>query len=412
MLPRTLKTMLGIALLSEVVVGGWLHQAAGQKVTQGAAAETANGFVVHEWGVFNVFDDEKAALQIMTEEWKGLPKFVYGVLDGRTLPYRGPVRKPVVYFHSAKALTVQMKVDFPKGKAMVWWPATEMPNSEKKDTRSLHWGLYVKEGPTPAAGLRKPPAAPPEVPPDHWFNQLRAVNADEVFSLGHLNRLGGTWDREKFVYYDGFVPAPDCLEVSIMADKIAIKSRVTFPVYDMIVVDRRNREKVRVAGGDRIEAQGNVKELDFRLVDPKRWPADGTADLVARLQKAGLNADEGQALALTWEKDFFLGPQLTVIYRLPQEEYDRLLPLTLTPRPEKIVRVGLVQHIFCDQGLIERVQALVKELGVDAFARREKATKELLELKKVAFQELQRLCQEAKDPEVKKRLNRILSEPK
>ena len=50
-----------------------------------------------------------------------------------------------------------------------------------------------------------------------------------------------------------------------------------------------------------------------------------------------------------WTADFFRGAGVTLFYRVPpQEEYDRLLSLTVRPHPEKIVRVGLVQQIPFD----------------------------------------------------------------
>jgi hypothetical protein len=68
----------------------------------------------------------------------------------------------------------------------------------------------------------------------------------------------------------------------------------------------------------------------------------------------------------------------------------------------------LVQQFACDKALRDRIDALVKQLGADDFATRERASRELHGLKKVAYTELQQHRAKAKDPEVKASLDRIL----
>jgi hypothetical protein len=367
--------------------------------------------VVHEWGVFSVYEDEEAALQAMRAEWMGLPKFIYGVRElSRNMPYRGPVRKPVIYLHCPQPMTVDLNVSFAKGRAMVWYPATVTPNSEKPDTRMLHWKLYLKE--PPKEGDFRPPAGfqAADVPAEHWFARLRDVDAGELFSEGSWNRFGASWDREKFVYYDGFVPAPQCLEVIFKDDKIGLKSLVDFPVHDLFVIDRRQPDKVRVARRDEVASKAELADLAMKEVHGERWLADAANDLLDRLQKAGLHADEAKGLVHTWKQDFFQGPQITLIYRLPQAQYDRMLPLTVTPAADKVVRVGLVQQFACDKALRDRIDALVKQLGAEDFATRDRASRALHELKKVAYTELQQQRAKATDPEVKARLDLILRE--
>jgi hypothetical protein len=346
-------------LVLALLVGSWLL---GQS---DAPRQKGNGLIVHEWGVFGVYEDEKTALAVMRAEWKGLPRFIYGVRElDRAMPYRGPVRKPVIYLHAPQAMTVDLKVSFTKGRAMVWYPATVTPCDEGKpaqpDTRTLHWKLYLKE--FPKEGHFRPPAGfqPADVPADHWFARLRDVDAAELYSEGSWNNLGASWDREKFVYYDGFVPAPRCLEVFFKENKIGVKSLVGFPVYDLFVIDRRQPDKIHVGQCDEVPSKAELTDLAMKEVHGERWRAEAMHDLLGRLQKAGLYADEAKGLVETWKKDFFQGPQITLLYRLPQAEYDRLLPLTVTPAADKVVRVGVVQQVAGDEKLRDRIPALVK----------------------------------------------------
>jgi hypothetical protein len=99
---------------------------------------------------------------------------------------------------------------------------------------------------------------------------------------------------------------------------------------------------------------------------------------------------------------------VTLFYRLPQEEYDRLLPLSVKPQPEKVVRVGLVQQIPFDTELADRIAGLVKQLDDDNFYKREAAQLELAKLGRIAFGYLQRLKPTITAPEPKRRLDELL----
>jgi hypothetical protein len=394
---------LSLVIVPVLLMGGWLL------VGSDAVGQKRNGLIVHEWGVFSVYEDEEAALQAMRAEWDGLPKSIYGVRElSRSLPYRGPVRKPVIYLHAPQAMTVDLKVRFTKGRAMVWYPATVTPSSESQDTRTLQWKLYLEKLPNEGNFRRPSEVQVAGVPDDHWFARLRNVDAAELFSEGSWNRLGARWDRERFVYYDGFVPAPQCLEVLFNGDKIGVRSLVDFPVHDLFVIDRRQPDKVRVARRDEVASREELADLAIMEVNGERWLNEAAHDLLGRLQKAGLHADEARGLVDTWKRDFFHGPQITLIYRLPQAEYDRMLPLTVTPAADKVVRVGLVHQIACDKALRDRISFLVHQLGAEDVATRERAARELQELKSVAYTELQQHRAKATDPELKARLDRVL----
>ncbi len=66
--------------------------------------------------------------------------------------------------------------------------------------------------------------------------------------------------------------------------------------------------------------------------------------MVYDLCQAGLYDAEAKSVLAIWEKGLFDRPGVTAIYLLPQEEYDRMLPLTISPKPQKIVRVGIVMQ--------------------------------------------------------------------
>src|SRR5579862_1961604 len=88
------------------------------------AATPQKDFLVHEWGVIGAYQDVELANADMRSVWAGLPKFVYGNIDQRPVPREAiMIYAPVIYFHTPKELSVQVKVEFPGGRPAVWWPA-------------------------------------------------------------------------------------------------------------------------------------------------------------------------------------------------------------------------------------------------------------------------------------------------
>jgi hypothetical protein len=374
------------------------------------------GLVVHEWGVLRAHNDVELANADMRAIWDALPSFVYGQVSGRRLPKHWQnlqiMDRPVIFFHAGKATDLELRVDFPGGYPGVWWPGTWSPavkfgrvvgGPEKgQPARSLEWRLRLKTPPyqnARAPGMR-------EVDSGHWIKTLRAVDAAEVYAYAGERDFG--YEREKFLYYDGLVPGGRWVAITVDKDRVSVRNPADQPVYDLTVVDRRTPGRTRVARLTRLDARSGTKALAFTEVAEKRWPAAGTETLAAQLKAAGLFADEAQSLVDLWKQDLFLTEGLTVFYRLPQAVYERLLPLTMKPAPEKLVRVGLVQHPHCEPDLAERVAALVKDLDARSYKTRRQAQQRLQALGRAAFVHLLRLHKQTRDLEARKRIEALL----
>jgi hypothetical protein len=240
----------------------------------------------------------------------------------------------------------------------------------------------------------------------HWMKTLRDVKCDDVYvSAGER---GSTMEREKFVYYDGLLPRVQALAVQFDKETVSLKNQVKFTVFDVWVIDNRDPAKPRVGQMPRLDPGGGDKVVDFTTMKEERWTVEAAKSLSAQLHDAGLNEDEAAALTSIWTADFFQSAGLTLFYRLPQEEYERMLPLTVKPRPEKIVRVGLVQQVPSDPALAERIARLVKQLDDDEFVKREAAQQELAKFGPIALGYLRRLKPTITAPEPKRRIEELL----
>jgi hypothetical protein len=380
------------------------------------APPAAKGLVVHEWGVFRVHEDVELANADMRAIWEDLPPFVYGQVSGRDLPKHWqniePVDKPVLFFYANDPVTVNLRIDFPTGTPAVWWPGTQKPGihngaliggQPNKPFKALEWSLLVKEPPKVKNDQN---STLKQVGDNHWVKTLRDVGAEDIYAL--VGERGFGAEREKFVYYDGLLPRGKWVKVRVEKEDIGLLNQVDFAVLDVTVVDRRIPGKTRVARLEKLDGKAESKKLDFEDVEEKSWTEAGTKALLKQLKDAGLLEKEAASLVELWKQELFATEGVAVFYRLPQEEYDRLLPLTMTPRAEKIVRVGLVMHPHCEPDLGPKVAELVKQLNADDFAAREEAQKRLEKLGRAAYVHLIRMERESQPLEVRARLEKLL----
>src|SRR5262249_25073629 len=130
-----------------------------------------------------------------------------------------------------------------------------------------------------------------------------------------------------------------------------------------------------------------------------------------QLKEAGLFEDEAKLLADTWKHGMFVRPGLHVFYRIPQEEYDRCMPLTINPTPEKVVRTGLIFHGNVEPDLGDRVAELVKKLDADDFKARDAAEERLRAIGPSCLPHLLKIRKTADlSAEVKKRVDTMLKD--
>jgi hypothetical protein len=370
------------------------------------------GLVVHEWGVFRVNEDAEFANAALRAEWDNLPPFIHGFIKGRSVPQHWgaiePRLRPIIFFHAEQAVRVRARIDFPGGMAGVWYPATEKPavygqEKQPKVGGSLEWSLGVKQCPE---GWQPKSAAPLEVVDKHWFTRIRQVKADEIFANYSPNHADV--ERERFIYYDGLFPQGKWLKVTIDKERISITNRVKHPVFDLTMVDRRD-DNVRVARIAKMDAGQTIKEVEFAAVESARFPSESAETLVKQLVAAGLFEDEARSLVDLWKRELFETPGVNLFYRLPQEEYQARMPLSIEPKPGNVTRVGLIYHAHLEPDFAERILELVQKLDAARFAERDAAMKKLLAIGPAALVQLQRIRENTKlSVDVRERVDGLL----
>lgn len=152
-----------------------------------------------------------------------------------------------------------------------------------------------------------------------------------------------------------------------------------------------------------------VRSVGYNRPDPAGFPAEGARVLAEELAKAGLFENEATAVADLWREELFASPGLTVFFRIPQEEYERMVPMTLTPAAEKSVRVAFVRYSQCESDAAEKIEALIADLAAKDPVVRESAWRRLEESGRPALVRLARLRQrDGISPELAARVDQLL----
>src|SRR5205807_8678634 len=217
--------------------------------------------------------------------------------------------KPVVYFYAKPTpLHLKVKVTFTEGMPVVWWPAAADPvdnrpgeqvKPKSRPFRSLTWDAWVGDV-VPSSGndtLTKAVDFP--LPKGSWLEQVRLPAASRLTVSGTKEegpkRGPGSLVRtetERFLYYDGLVPAPDYLHCEKTdAVSVTLRNGARFDVTRLFVVDRRVQGKVGFAvvdGTQEAFKAGTTQTFRPQPVAADQWPAAGVKYVRQALLDAGL----------------------------------------------------------------------------------------------------------------------------
>jgi hypothetical protein len=416
--------------------GQWANSATSAPVTFDLLPLTKEKLVVHEWGVFTVFNHVKYANADRKEEWGSLPSFFYRQFPNERLRWiPASWQKPIVYFYAKESpLQLQVKVTFTEGAPVVWWPAVEAPANDggfpgdgritkHGPARSLTWEAwlgdrvpYKERGPLIKAEVVPLPSA-------CWLQQARLPGATPLTVVGNAEgqpaKLApGVLDRpetERFLYYDGLVPAPDYLRCEKVEDtSLTLRNRAKFDIARLFVIDRRFKGTVRFAAlgsNDQPFKAGTALTATPQPLSATEWPATGIKQVRRALLDAGLFEPEADVLLKIWLPRLFEAEGITVFHILPADEYDRMLPLEILPAPAlRPIRVGIAlhPHMEIEPGLVTRVAALIRQLDDNEFQKRAAASKTLVDLGPLAIAMLRAELNKRPSLEMRQRIERVL----
>jgi hypothetical protein len=325
----------------------------------------------HEWGTFTSIaaKDGHAAEWLPLTGSTDLPAFVEHF---QTPDFKGGLRgrvrmeTPVLYFYTNHPTTISVHVSFSQGLITEWYPhanrvepvglqtqtrmvayLNDWSRRQKQPDSSISWDSITLE-PNSSAIL------PREGRADHYY----AARQTSSTPLRIKTQTGD--ETEKFLFYRGV----SSFSVPVSAklaheDKILAQNLITQEIPAMLLFERRgNKLGFRIADASATQSTLDPPELNANMDSLKQAVEDM---LIAQ----GLYHDEAQAMFETWRDSWFEeGSRL--LYIVPRQFVDSVLPLSINPAPAQTVRVFV--------GRLELITPATQRAVDQALAARDRST--------------------------------------
>jgi hypothetical protein len=340
------------------------------------------GLTVHEWGTFTSI----AGRDGQAVEWSpltgstDLPGFVEHFRDsGFKIGLRGTVRMetPVLYFYDSREENVSVKVSFSKGVITEWYPHA----SRVKPTANLFDGSLYQAHPGGSIAWDAVTISPnlrtefPRQPQDSHYYAARMTSATPL----RVEMPTGE-QQEKFLFYRGVSTFAVPVLAKLTAEGNVVLENHSEGEIPNVVLFERCGEKMGFRTGGPVE-----QEIALQAPELNATVEDFGRELEGMLVAQGLYQDEAQAMVETWRSSWSEeGSRL--IYLVPADFVNRILPLAINPSPAQTVRVFV--------GRLELVTPATEKAVETALASHDKSTLE----KYGRFLEPILQCAMAKDP--------------
>lgn len=393
--PNARVVILGLGLLVLVVAAATRLSSFSSANTEATKPE----LIVHEWGTFtSVAGQDGSALiwrPLLVES--DLPSFVYSVDKGgswRGLRYpsksgltvRVRMETPVLYFYAKEEMSVAVKVGFPSGRITEWYPAAQLHDG------TIDWGQ-----------LRVMPGAQVYLPNDFRENHYYPARQTDAAAL--QVRRGEVTEHEKFLFYRGVGNFDLPLSVRLAEDQVAIRNIGNEAVRKAVLFENRDAkigyQIVDLPLDPSIEVKLNRPELSGNLPELR-------GDLRAMLISEGLYEKEADAMLNTWRSSWF-EEGLRVFYIMPRKTTDAILPISIDPQPEGLVRVLVGRTEVLTPEMEKTVATNLKTINDPSLNVRQTALKEINRYGRFTESILTQILSHTKDPGIKQEVERLLA---
>jgi len=354
--------------------------------TAALGLQAAGAYQLHEWGTFTtVSGSDGVLLSGLQREEETLPTFVhahFGFENGQPTPQdklmsvirtqgyprfesqtkglgRRPVsgvtvkmETPVIYFHSDKAFRAQVKVGFEGGTISQWYPnrsggetLPEPPpakDPKNQPVPAAQWNLDFSKPYHGGIEWDVDVLSPEESRATLTFKPRDSVNwlRARVPEANVVRTRTG--ETENYLFYRGVGNFKPGLVTTVSEDDtlhLANQTGGDIPFY--LVFERDSGGAVSwTAGSGGLKAGETIGHEKDKLAPGKgQFPVEIYQSVKSGLVSCGLLESEADAMVQTWWTSYFESPGLRVFWILPPSATDRILPLSVSPQPEKIVRV-------------------------------------------------------------------------
>lgn len=413
-----MRTTMTLAILLATGILGVLGASSRQEASrpQGATPPARQSFIVHEWGTFTNFStSDGTQLVFRSVLGEELPSFVryhpFRLFTKGELVGRQRMETPVTYFYTDVPRTADVRINFPTGSLTEFYPPPIAPLADSfgvadQSDSSLAWRITIHpqsefdERRENADGL----PALPEVDSQERYGFARETDSSVVEATDE----SGEKHCEKFLFYRGVgnFTLPQRLEALSDRRFRAINDGPdNLEALFMVMIDDdglRFHEYPRLAPHSALEME----------VPESLATADELGDrMAAALVSAGLFKKEAQAMIDTWRSSWLREPGARLFYLLPQRLTDEIIPLSVEPAPDKVVRVMVARMEILTPETVSRLIDLANDSATGQ-AKDEQIASELARLGRFARPTLDYLAAQTSDPAARDAIARLRAMPR
>jgi len=338
-------------------------------------AATASAYTLHEWGTFTtVAGSDGVLLAGLEREEAPLPAFTYShfglengnlprgleeitrrhgavpafaMRKGLGRPLAGVTVKmetPVIYFHADRAFDVEVAVGFEGGTISQWYPdrsGGEVLPVPPAPATAADWTLDFSKPWRGSIEWRARVLSPAESRDAVLFKPGESLHwmRPRVPEANALRLPNG--ETEGFLFYRGVGAFDPGLTTTVDADDtLHLVNRSGGSIPFAMVFERKSGEVHwrALKTGLEADASAAIPPGIMQAANPSFCPSL-YREMIAGLTATGLLKSEATAMVETWWDSYFAADGLRVFWVLPAARTDAILPLSVRPRPETIVRV-------------------------------------------------------------------------
>ena len=325
-------------------------------------------YEVHEWGTFTSLQgsDGKPLNGLYRDEEK-LPSFVYGharpnfFSKNNNSPFsKGFYHKlenvtikmetPVLYFYSQKELkNVFAYVGFNGGAISEWYPhriggetigtLQSFIDFSRPTFGSINWrfDILAPDSKEIINTDKKLETHTWVAPRETDANKIK-VTYDSFEKVGDVIKDVKRSEVEKFLFYRGIGNFKLPLELkSPASNKIELSNLGQDQIPYLLVYEKIKGEEPKIWWTGKLNAKESIS-ID-KPSKTASFEKESRPQFMKALVKAGLYEKEAKSMLSTWQHSYFEQPGLKVFWIVPDKMTDRILPLSLNPKPRSIKRV-------------------------------------------------------------------------
>lgn len=281
-----------------------------------------------------------------TQNGKPIARPMKGMFNHHVQNVTVKMETPVIYFYGEERERYNIKVGFNGGTISQWYPQRKsgdvLPPIEVNKMYAEKKGLL--DFSRPFEGSIEWDV---EVIPRHEADEAYTFKPDQSLTweyprVPQANMVKVGKEYENYLFYRGIGNFAQPVKFTVdESETLNIKNQSSEDIPFVFAFENTS-SGVRYKTLQQGVASGksfSIEESEWTECDEESWKVEVFKQVRNGLLAQGLNLEESNGMVKTWWKSYFEHQGLRVFWVVPQGELEKVLPIQISPKPEKLVRV-------------------------------------------------------------------------